>query len=126
VKKTFTTGLVLSALVMLPIAAGSTYWVMKKSQQARANVLLIEAHRFMEKNESNLALAKLNQSVGADPYRDLTHLALAELYEQAGDRVLALEEFEITKVLCEGCYKVDEKINRLQAKTKDQKPKHKP
>lgn len=126
-KKTFTTGLILGTLVMLPIAAGSSYWAMKRSQQARASVLLIEAHRHMEKNEASQALAKLNQAVGADPYHDLTHLALGDVYERAGNVGLALEEYEITKLLCDGCYNVDEKINRLRAKTGSQNsdPKNK-
>ena len=113
-KKTFTAGLVIGALVILPIGVGITYWLVKNIQNTRATVLYVEAHEHIKKNEVSRALAKLNQSVGADPYRDLTHLALAELYEKVGDRKLALQEFELTNLLCEGCYKIDEKIRRLQ------------
>jgi Tfp pilus assembly protein PilF len=120
-KKTFTSGLIIGALVMLPIASGSVYWVMKQWQQARAHVLLMEAHTYLEKNQSNWALAKLNQSVGAHPYHDLVHFSLAELYERTGDVDLALEEYQITKILCGDCYKIDKKIDLLQTKTKDKK-----
>jgi Tfp pilus assembly protein PilF len=125
-KKTFVSGLVLGALVTLPIAAGSVYWIMKELQQTRAQMLLIEAHAHMKKSEPNRAIAKLNQSVGADPYRDLAHLALAELYEQTGDVELALKEYELTKALCDNCYIVDEKLIQLRAKSQDQAPKQKP
>lgn len=126
VKKTFVSGLVLGALVTLPVTAGSVYWIMKELQQTRAQMLLIEAHAHMKKIELNRALAKLNQSVGADPSRDLAHLALAELYERTGDAELALEEYEATKVLCDDCYNVDQKLGQLRAKSQDQTPKKKP
>lgn len=123
-KKTFTSGLILGALVTLPLTAGSVYWVMEELQKTRAQLLLVEAHTHMKKNDSNRALAKLNQSVGADPYWDLIHLALAELYEEVGDTALALDEYEITKAMCDNCYKkVDEKINRLRIKAENKKLK---
>lgn len=119
-KKTFTAGLILGALVTLPITAAGTYWLVKELQQTRAQMLLIEAHEHIKKDELSRALAKLNRSVGADPYHDLAYLALAEQYERAGDPGLALEEYKTTKVLCNGCYNVDARINRLQPKTDKQ------
>jgi Tfp pilus assembly protein PilF len=116
-KRTFASGLILGVVAILPIAWGSAYWAMKGLQQARAEILLIEAHAHIKKNELNRAAAKLNQSIGAYPYEHFVHLALAELYERTGNRDIALGEYEIAKALCENCYSVDEKTSRLRRKT---------
>ena len=110
-------GFVLTGLLSFGIGVGVTHWYEREARAAASLVLIADAMEALDKKDQKeipKALALLNKASIANPDSYLVFLTLAELYEQAGVRDLAIENYVRTKELAENDPQLSEMVGLAQ------------